>query len=55
MNGDEMGKQIVDSNGRIKCKMCGKRYFESGINAHSVSCLKKMSNRNIYFEPAKMF
>ena len=24
----EMGKQIVDSDGRIKCRMCGRRYFE---------------------------
>jgi len=31
---DEMGKQIVDSDGRIKCRMCGRRYFDRGIKAH---------------------
>ena len=40
VNRDEMGKQILDSDGRIKCTMCGKRYFERGIQVHFVSCLK---------------
>jgi len=38
---DEIGKQIVGSDGRIKCTMCGGRYYERGIKAHSMSCLKK--------------
>ena len=41
VNRDEKGKQIVGSDGRIKCTMCGGRYYEKGIKAHSISCKKK--------------
>jgi len=41
VNRDEKGKQIVSSDGRIKCTMCGGRYYEKGIKAHSISCKKK--------------
>ena len=40
VNRDEKGKQIVGSDGRIKCTMCGGRYYEKGIKAHSISCKK---------------
>ncbi len=38
VNRDEKGKQIVGSDGQIKCTMCGGRYYEKGIKAHSISC-----------------
>ena len=54
VNRDEKGKQIVGSDGRIKCTMCGGRYYEKGIKAHSISCKKKMNKNNNYFEPAQI-
>ena len=54
VNRDEKGKQIAGSDGRIKCTMCGGRYYEKGIKAHSISCKKKMNKNNIYFEPAQI-
>ena len=54
VNRDEKGKQIVGSDGQIKCTMCGGRYYEKGIKAHSISCKQKMNKNNNYFEPAQI-
>ena len=47
---DEMGKQLVDVEGKIVCIMCGRKYKQTGINKHRRACMKYHQDKNILFE-----